>query len=108
MNLLCAMAAALTLTLFFELLFALIWGVRNKGLLLVIRMNLLTNPAVNLLWFFSRQVGWASNQLLIVLELAVVAIEGLCCRGMIKRPWLFALFVNLFSYTAGELIQFLL
>ena len=105
--LLASMAAALALTLCFELLFALVWGVRKKGLLLVILMNLLTNPAVNLLWFLAWQIGWSSPLLLLGLEIMVVLIEGLCCRGMIRRPWLFALSINVFSYTMGELVQYL-
>ena len=43
--------------------------------------------------------------LALVLEAAVVTAEGLCCRGVIRRPWLFALLVNLFSYSVGALIQ---
>lgn len=106
MNLLTSMLLALTLTLLLELLFALIWGVRKDGLLMVVLMNLLTNPAVNLLHYLAGTLlGWQSFWLVVVLEAAAVVTEGFCCRDFIRRPWLFALFVNLFSYSMGELLQ---
>ena len=60
MTMLLSMAAALGLTLVLELTFALIWGLRKKELLLVVLMNILTNPAVNLLYLLAYQVGWNS------------------------------------------------
>ena len=103
-----SMLTALTLTLVLELSFALVWGVRKQGLVLVILMNILTNPAVNLLWQLLYLVGWSTGWALILLEAAVVVVEGFCCRGIIRRPWLLALLVNAFSYGMGELLQFLL
>ena len=108
MSLALSMLTALTLTLVLELSFALVWGVRKRGLVLVILMNILTNPAVNLLWQLLYLVGWNTGWALIALEAAVVVVEGFCCRGIIRRPWLFALLVNAFSYGMGELLQFLL
>ena len=96
---------ALTLTLILELSFALVWGIRKKELLLVVLMNLLTNPAANLICFFAWQTGWAGSFLFLLLEATVVITEGFCCRGMIRRPWLFVCLVNLFSCTIGVLIQ---
>ncbi len=92
-----SLAISLVLTLVFELLFALVWGVRGKGLVLVILMNVLTNPAVVVLHHLT---GW-----IYILEIAAILVEGFCCRGMIKKPWLFAVCVNVFSYTAGEILQ---
>ena len=106
MSLLPALLTALTLTLVFELLFALIWGVRKDGLLLVILMNVMTNPAVNLLHYIAVYLlGWPAVWVIPVLEIAVVITEGFCCKDVIKRPWLFALLINGFSYTVGELLQ---
>lgn len=106
MSLLFAMLTALVLTLALELLFALIWGVRRDGLLLVLLMNIMTNPAVNFLHYIAVYLlDWPAFWVVLVLELAVVTAEGFCCRGMIKRPWLFAFFINAFSYGMGELIQ---
>ena len=106
MSLLHAILAALAMTLVLELVFALAWGVRKEGLLVVALMNLMTNPAANVLYYFGVQLlGWPPLWLTLALEAAVVATEGICCRGIIRRPWLFALLVNLFSYGVGALIQ---
>jgi len=99
---------SLLLTLVLELAFALLWGVRKRGLLLVLLMNILTNPAVVLLHFLCTAfLGWTGFFPVLVLELAAITVEAFCCRGMIRKPWLFALCINLFSYTAGELLQLL-
>ena len=106
MSLLHAILAALAMTLVLELVFALAWGVRKEGLLVVGLMNLMTNPAANVLYYFGVQLlGWPPLWLTLALEAAVVAAEGICGRGIIRRPWLFALLVNLFSYGVGALIQ---
>lgn len=104
-----ALLTALSLTLLFELLFALLWGVRKDGLRLVVLMNILTNPAVNLLhYLFVTLLGWPAPAVILLLELAAVTAEGFCCRGVIRRPWLFAVLINAFSYSMGELLQHLL
>lgn len=104
MSPLTAILAALALTLALELIFALAWGVRKEGLLVVALMNLMTNPAANVLYYLgARLLGLPP--LWLTLEAAVVAVEGVCCRGIIRRPWLFVLLVNLFSYGVGALIQ---
>lgn len=105
MSLLISMLTALALTVAFELAFALVWGLRKKQLLLVILMNILTNPAVNLLYTCAYFLGWESWGLVLLLEAAAVVTEGCCCRGVIKHPWLFAILINAFSYSMGELLQ---
>ena len=106
MTLLLSVLTALSLTLLFELFFALIWGIRREGLLLVILMNVMTNPAVNLLYFFAVSLlGWRSLWVVPPLELAVVIVEGICCRGVIRRPWLFVVLANGVSYTLGVILQ---
>lgn len=100
------MVKALLLTLTFELLFALVWGVRKDRLLLVVLMNIMTNPAVNLLHYLAVYLlGWPAFWVIPVLELAAVIAEGFCCKGVIRRPWLFAVLINAFSYSMGALIQ---
>lgn len=100
---------ALCLTLVLELLFALLWGVRKKGLLLVVLMNILTNPAVNLLHYLAVYLlGWPPIWVVPVLEAAAITAEGFCCKNMIHRPWLFAILINGFSYAMGAAIQFLI
>lgn len=101
-----SLAAALAVTLALELLFALGWGLRKGQLWPVILMNLLTNPAVNALYsFMTVHLGWPRLWPTLALEAAVIFAEGLCCRGFIKKPWAFALLINLFSYAAGLLLQ---
>ena len=100
------MVKALLLTLTFELLFALVWGVRKDGLLLVVLMNIMTNPAVNLLHYLAVYLlGWPALWVIPVLELAAVIADGFCCKKMVRRPWLFAVLINAFSYSMGALIQ---
>ena len=106
MSLLFSILTALSLTLLFELLFALVWGLRKQELLLVVLMNLLTNPAVTVLYFLAAYfLGWHSFWLVLALEAAAIITEGFCCRGVVKRPWLFTFLINLFSYSMGELLQ---
>lgn len=108
MDLLYALVISLVLTLALELLFALLWGVRKKALLLVGLMNVLTNPAVVTLHFLcTRFLGWTGFLPVLILEAAAVVVEGFCCRGVIQKPWLFAFCINLFSYGVGELLQLL-
>jgi len=103
-----ALASALVLTLSLELMFSLFWGLRKKELLLVVLMNILTNPAANLLYWGAYLAGWNTPLFVLALEIAVVITEGFCLRDIIQHPWRFAFFVNLFSYGTGELIKFLI
>lgn len=106
LSFLTSLAFSLTLTLVLELAFALVWGIKGCGLLLVVLMNLLTNPAVvTLHWVAVRRLGLPDAPVTLVLELSAVLIEGLCCQGMIRRHWTFALLINLFSFGAGALLQ---
>lgn len=106
MALLLSLVISLALTLLLELTFAWFWGVRGRGLTLVILMNILTNPAVVTLHFLCTAVfGWNELLPVLLLETAAIVTEGFCCRGMIRNPWKFAICVNLFSYLTGELLQ---
>ena len=108
-QLLHSLMISLLLTLVLELLFAIVGGVRKKGLVLVILMNILTNPAVVLLHFLCVAfLGWTGFLPVLILELAAILVEAICCRGVIRKPWLFAICVNVFSYTLGELLQLLI
>lgn len=106
------LAVSLLLTLVFEEGFALLWGLRGRRELgLVALMNCLTNPPVVLLYHTA--VGlWHWNSLLVtaVLEGLAVLVEWRCCRAFseqVKRPFLFALLINVFSYGAGCVINLL-
>lgn len=106
------LAVSLLLTLAFEEGFALLWGLRGKRELgLVALMNCLTNPPVVLLYHTAAGL-WRWNGLLVtaVLEGLAVLVEWRCCRAFseqVKRPFLFALLINLFSYGAGCVINLL-
>lgn len=106
------LAVSLLLTLVFEEGFALLWGFRGQRELgLVALMNCLTNPPVVLLYHTAAGL-WHWNSLLVtaVLEGLAVLVEWRCCRAFseqVKRPFLFALLINLFSYGAGCVINLL-
>jgi len=109
-ELLVALAISLSLTLVFEAGFFLITGKRKKkDLLLVIMVNVLTNPVVVLLyWLAHFYTNWNMILVLIPLELFAVLTEGFYYNkyGLnFKRPFLFSLAANAFSFTAGMLIQ---
>ena len=108
MSLFVSLVSALLITLALELVFALVWGLRKQQLWMVVLMNILTNPAANALYgFMTVYLGWRQVLPTIVLETAVIIVEGLCCRDFMKKPWLFVILVNLFSYSAGLLLQIL-
>ena len=106
------LAVSLALTLVFEEGFALVWGLRGKRELgLVALVNVLTNPPVVLLYYTAAGL-WHWDALLVtfVLETAAVIVEWQCYRAyseQVKKPFLFALVINLFSYGAGCVINLL-
>lgn len=92
----------LALTLTIELPLALLWGVRGQDLLLCALANVLTNPAVVLL-----NLIFPAPWLLLLLECAAVGVEGVVyrlCARHIRRPFLFALWVNACSFGLGLVI----
>jgi len=114
--LLTALGISLGLTVLFEVGFFLIAGVagfvdkRNKkDLLLVILVNTLTNPIVVLLyWIAYYNTNWNTVLVLIPLEVFAVLTEGFIYSRYavsIKRPFLFSLAANAFSFTLGYLLQ---
>ena len=105
-----ALALSLLLTILLEELFALAWGLRGwREWAVVALVNLLTNPAVVLLYHLSTGL-WGMNAVWVtlILECAAVAVEWQCYKGcsrQLKRPFLFALLANAFSYGVGFIIQ---
>lgn len=92
---------SLLLTLVIEIVIALIWGMRSKKrILLVILVNVLTNPvAVLLCWLGIPQLP---------VELTVVLTEALVYKApawKIPHPVLFAIVCNTASWGTGILIQ---
>ena len=105
-----SLALSLFLTLVFEEIFALLWGLRGwREWIIVALVNLLTNPAVVLLYHLSTGL-WGMNAVWValILECAAVVVEWRCyksCSRQLKHPFLFALFANVISYTLGCIIQ---
>ena len=102
-------ALSLGLTLILELAVALLCRLRGRDLLLVILVNILTNPAVVYLDMSCGALFPNGRDLWqIPLELAAIAAEGFCYARFaadVRRPWMFALVANVFSYSCGLLIQ---
>lgn len=104
-----SMARALMLTLIFEMTFSLLCKIRDKRSFLVIGLvNLLTNPLVNAIYHAaSANVnGIMLAAVTAVLEIAAVITEGLIYKDMtdIKKPMLFSLGANMFSFGLGLII----
>jgi len=108
--LLIALSASLALTLVLESGFFLLTGKRNKkDLLLVALANVMTNPAVVLLyWLAVTYSGFNWIVTTAVLEVLAVLTEGYIYKKHgqdFKRPYGFSLFANTFSYGTGLLLQ---
>ena len=105
---LAALGLSLGLTLLFELPFALLWGLRGRDLLLCALVNLLTNPPLVFLVLCWRHFGPGPDWLPVpLLEAAAVLVEGHFYRRdgeAVRRPFLFSLCANAFSYAMGLLI----
>ena len=101
------LAVSLGLTLLFESLFALCWGLRGKReFLILFLVNLLTNPLLVCLY----NSFPLARKLVLLLELGAVLTEWLCyraCSEKLKRPFLFSLWANAFSYGLGCIINLL-
>lgn len=105
-----ALAASLALTLLLEEGFALAWGLRGRRELgLAALVNCLTNPPAVLAFHTAAGLwGWNRTLTAAALECAVVLAEWRCWRAFsrqVRRPLLFSLAANAFSYGAGCLIH---
>ena len=106
------LAMSLGLTLVLEEAFALVWGLRGRRELgTVALVNVLTNPPVVLLYHTAvGLLGWNAAVVTAVLETAAVLVEWRyyrLCSQQLRRPLLFALLANAFSYGAGRVINLL-
>ncbi len=111
--LLLSFVLSLVLTLLLETGVALLFRMRRRDLLLLLLVNLLTNPlAVYLNLLFGILLPGAFPLLWqLPLEVAVVVAEGTLyqkCATSLPRPWLFAALANLISYGAGLAINLIL
>jgi len=81
----------------------------KKDLLLVVLVNVLTNPAVVLLyWLAVSYTDWNTVIVLAPLELSAIFIEGFYYKKYgsgFRRPYMFSAAANTFSFGTGVLIQ---
>ena len=109
-GLLFALVISLILTIVLETAFFLFTGKRDKkDLLLLVLVNIITNPIVVLLyWLAILYTNWHTALIIIPLELFAVLTEGYYYkkygRGF-HHPYLFSLAANIFSFGIGLIIQ---
>ena len=102
-----AMGISLVLTILFELLFALLMGVRGNGLRVNILCNILTNPLVTSIYYFCKYGLMLHGAVMIIitaaLEISAVITEWRVYKACtdIKKPLLFSIGANCFSYFIG-------
>ncbi len=99
---------SLGLTLLLEVPLALLFGARGRQLLLVVLVNIMTNPAVGLLYQLSfRYTRFNSLAVLAVLEVSAVLVEFVYYKkyNTFRHPFLFSLAANAFSFGVGLLIN---
>lgn len=108
------MGIALLLTILLEGLFGAVWGVRGgRNFIIMLLANLLTNPLVNVIHsFFAYEIrldGVAMAIITAFLEIAAVTLEWLVYKSRtdIKKPFLFSLCANGFSFFCGVIINLL-
>ena len=84
----------------------------KKDLLLLVLVNVITNPVVVLsYWLVVIYTSWDIRLVLILLELFAVITEGWYYKkygNNFRRPFLFSLAANVFSYGVGAVVQMLI
>ncbi|MCL2884618.1 MAG: hypothetical protein FWF49_03960 [Oscillospiraceae bacterium] len=111
-DLLIALAESLALTIVLETGFFLIAGKRDRrDLLLVVLVNVVTNPVVVLLyWLAAAYTALNAAAVQAALEVSAVVVEGIYYKSYgrsFRRPFLFSIGANAFSFGIGLLIQLL-
>ena len=109
-RLLTSLVVSLILTIVLESAFFLLTGKRRKkDLALLVLVNVITNPVVVLIYWLSYMYAdWNLALVIIPLEAFAILTEGYCYKKFgeeFKRPYLFSLCVNGFSFGIGVLIQ---
>ena len=105
-----ALVVSLILTILLESGFFLLVGKRNgKDLLLLVLVNVITNPVVVLLYLLALlYTDWDNVLIIAPLELFAVLTEGFYYSKYgqdFGRPYLFSTLANLFSFGTGVLFQ---
>lgn len=101
---------SLACTLVLELVFAVLVRMKGrKNYILLVLVNILTNPVVVLLYYITRCCTRIPIiPVLLLLEVSAVVVEGTYYKKYgegIRNPMLFSIGANLFSYWVGELLQ---
>ena len=109
-ELLASIGRSLLLTLVFEVSFFLLLAKKNKkDLLLLILVNILTNPALVLLyWLIVLYSNFNSFLSIIILELSAILVESFYYRRYgeeFHHPFIFSIAANTFSFGLGLLIK---
>lgn len=104
---------SLLLTLLVEAAVAFLWGLRGrKNLLIVLLVNILTNPvAVLVYWLYQVYAGAHSLPVQVIIELTVIIVEAYIYRRFaeddrfrIPRPIGLAIVANVLSWGIGRLM----
>lgn len=109
------MVRCLIITIFMEILVALLLGIRNnKDILNIILVNILTNPlVVTIPIYFEYKYGLvAKNISLSLLELFALLSEGLIYQKFLKykkiNGYIVSLLLNISSYLVGVIINLII
>ena len=105
-----ALVISLTLTILLESGFFLLIGKRNKkDLLLLVLVNIITNPVVVLSYLLALlYADWDQSLIILPLELFAVLTEWFYYNKYgqdFRCPYLFSALANLFSFGTGVLLQ---
>jgi len=108
--LLISLAVSLPLTIVLEAGFFLLIGKRDKkDLLLLLLVNVITNPIVVLFyWLTVFYTNFNARFILIPLEIFAILTEGYYYKkhgNSFNRPYFFSFSANMISFGVGEMIQ---
>jgi hypothetical protein len=108
--LLTSLALSLLLTIIFEIVFFLLVGKKDKkDLLLLVLVNIFTNPVVVLSYYITvTYTDWNPSVIKIPLELFAIITEGYYYKKYgrnFRHPYLFSAAANMFSFWIGVIIQ---
>lgn len=105
--LLLSMAISLLLTLIIELATGIILGFRDRQLIIILAVNLLTNPAVNVIYQVLRYYTDIHSVIITAaLEIMAVTAEWLIYRrNGFERPFRLSLLLNAISFFWGCLLN---
>ncbi len=107
-NIFAVLAVSLLFTIALELAFSLAVGKRDgSDLLLIALVNVVTNPAVVICAYMISSEPWFK----LLLEAAAILVEAAFYKAYaktIKRPLLFSLCANVFSFSCGMILNMML